>query len=50
MAFITPELPRIRKKKIIICILFSYIFLFFLKVNTHILKTHFVMEPFAVAA
>lgn len=50
MAFITPELPRIRKKKILICILFSYIFLFFLKVNTHILKTHFVMEPFAVAA
>ena len=41
---------RIRKKKILICILFSYIFLFFLKVNTHILKTHFVMEPFAVAA
>ena len=39
-----------REKKIIICILFLYILLFFLKVNTHILKTHFVMEPFAVAA
>lgn len=31
MAFITPELPRIRKKKILICKLFSYIFFIFPK-------------------